>query len=286
MTRSVSWSILTFLPPARKSGGFLARHVGGIAFQHHGAAGPPLVLQETERAGAYRIADALVGRRRRQPRRHHDRQRRIGLAQHLEQQRERLLQHELEGLGIGGVERRGVGHQHLAQRVAHRPALERGHAILCGDRIAVVPLEAVAQHERPAELVGAAVVALDHLRLDLALLVHGEQHVEDVQAEGARDGRRDDMRIEDGDLRFEHHRHRLGRRARRAGPHQRGRPQARAAGQHRPTPQTVTHTDTPMLTGRQRSGDQGQRETGRSACFRQEDRPAKHRWRQDVAGGG
>ena len=227
---------------SQEIGRFLARHVGGIALQHHGAARSPLVLQETERAGADGIADALVGRRRGQPRRHHHRQGRIGLAQELEQQREGLLQHELEGLGIGSVERGRVVHQHLAQRITHRPALEGGHAILGADRIAVMPLEAVAQHERPGELVGAAVVALDHLRLDLAPLVHGEQHVEDVQAKGPRDGRRDGVRIEDGDLGFEHHRHRLRRRARPRWPDQRGRSQPRAAGQHRPTPQTVTHT--------------------------------------------
>ena len=71
---------LDVLAAGQEVGRSLARHVGGIALQHHGAAGPPLVLQETERAGADGIADALVGRRRRQPRRHHHRQRRIGFA--------------------------------------------------------------------------------------------------------------------------------------------------------------------------------------------------------------
>jgi hypothetical protein len=235
---------LHVLGPGEEVRRFLARHIGGVALQHHGVARPPLVLEEAERTRTDRVADALVGRRRGEPGRHHHRQRRVGLAQHLEQQRERLLQHQLEGLGIGRRELFRVGHQHLAQRVAHRPALEGGHAILGRDRAAVVPLEAVAQGEGPGELVGAAVVALDHLWLDLALLVHGEQHVEDMQAECTGDGGGDDVRIEDRHLRFQHHRQRL-RCPRLAWPDQRRRRQRRAACHRRPAPKSTYAHPTP-----------------------------------------
>ncbi len=209
---------------------FLARHIGRIALQHHGIAWPPLILEEAERTRADRIADALVRRRCREPCRHHYGQRRVGLAQHIEEQRERLLEDQSDRLRILGLKRFGIRHQHLAQRIADRPPPQRGDAILGRHGISIMPLQAIAQHEAPDELVGARLVAFDHLRLDLALLVHGKQHVEDMQSERSGDRRGDDMGIEDGDLGLENHRQRPGR-PRFPRPDQRGARQCSAASQ-------------------------------------------------------
>ena len=62
------------------------------------------------------------------------------------------------------------------------PALDRGDAVGRRDRLAVMPFEAVAQGEGVGELVGRDVVLVDHLRLDLELLVHREQRVPDEVA--------------------------------------------------------------------------------------------------------
>ena len=99
-----------------------ARHVVGIALQHHRVAGPPLVLEETN--GPEPTIRRCAGRPARgDPLRHHERQRRVGLAEHLEHQRKRLLQGEVEGLGVVGVERAVSAISILPQRVRAPPAL-------------------------------------------------------------------------------------------------------------------------------------------------------------------
>ena len=228
------------LAAGEEVGLLLARHVVGIAFQHHRIARPPLALDEAERSRADRLGDALVARRGGETFRQHDRQRRVRLAQHVEQERERLLEDEFEGLGVDGIERGHVGQQHLAQRIAPRPSLQRGHAIGGRHRRAVVPLEAIAQGEGPGELVGAGLPAVDHLRLDLAGLVHREQRVEDMQREGPGDVHRRGMGIEDRDLGLQDDRQRfLG--ARRLRLEQRRSRQHQAARQRR-TPPKITKT--------------------------------------------
>ena len=128
-----------------------------------------------------------------------------GLGERLQHDAGRRLQHELEGLG---VDRLGLGHlgpQDLAQRIAHRPALERGQHVLGRDGLAVVELEPVAQREGPGELVGRDVPLVDHLRLDLQVVVEREQRVVDHVAVVAHDEGRGPDRIEDLEVRVHDH---------------------------------------------------------------------------------
>ena len=79
----------------------------------------------------------------------------LRLAERVEHQAVGLLQHHLEGLGVDCLELLHEVHELEAHRVALAPALDRGDAILRGDRLAVVPLQPVAQGEGPHRLVGA-----------------------------------------------------------------------------------------------------------------------------------
>ena len=153
-------------------------------------AGLPFVLLEDERARAGVVVDLLVGIGLGDPLGHHEGHVGRGLAQRLEHQAERLLEHDREGLVVERLDLADRGHQLLAERVARRPALDRGDAVLGGDRLAVVPFEAVAQGEGPGQLVGRGLVLVDHLRLDLAVGILGEQHVVDHVAVIAGDERR------------------------------------------------------------------------------------------------
>ncbi len=119
------------------------------------------------------------------------------LAQRLQHDAGRRLEHDLEGLGIDGFDVDHLGPEHLPQRIAHRPALERGDDVRRRDRRAVVEFETVAQGEGPGELVVAHLPRVDHLRLDLEIAVQREQRVVDHVAVVADDvGGRPD-RIED-----------------------------------------------------------------------------------------
>ena len=100
---------------------------------------------------------------------------------------ELLLEHDLEGPGIDDLVLLQRLRELLAHRVARRPALQRGDAILRRHRLAVVPFQPVAQLEGPGQAVVAGRPAVDHLRLDLELLVHGEQRVVEHVAVIARD---------------------------------------------------------------------------------------------------
>jgi hypothetical protein len=66
-------------------------------------------------------------------------------------------------------------------------ALDRGDAIGCAHRLAVMPLEAVAQREGVGQFVVADFPLLDHLWVRLKILVDRKQGVEDEIAEIAGD---------------------------------------------------------------------------------------------------
>ena len=172
-------STLTTLPPARPDGGLGARLVLGVLDVDDLLARLPFVGLEDERAGADHVLDLDLLHRVGFGRllRHHERHVRRRLAERLQHQAVRLLHLHLEGLGVDDLEALDRAHHLLAHRIAGGPALDRGDAILGGDRLAVVPFEAVAQREGPGELVGRDVVLVDHLRLHVELLVHGEQRV-------------------------------------------------------------------------------------------------------------
>jgi hypothetical protein len=68
-----------------------------------------------------------------------------------------------------------------------------------------VPFEAVAQRERPGELVAAHAPFVDHLRLDLQLFVEREQRVVDHHAVVGADERRGPDGIDDLEVGVERH---------------------------------------------------------------------------------
>src|SRR6185295_9660943 len=91
-------------------------------------------------------------------------------------------------------------HELLAHGIARGPALDRGNAILGGYRLAIVPLQSVAQGEAIGEPVGRNLRAVDHLWPDLAVRISGEQSVVDHVAVvahdvGAAPDRIDDLEI-------------------------------------------------------------------------------------------
>ena len=75
--------------------------------------------------------------------------------------------------------------------------------------VAVAPHQTVTQGEGPGELVGRHLPLVDHLRLDLQLLVEGEQRVPDQVAEAALDVGGGPDRIEDLQIRVHHRPDRL-----------------------------------------------------------------------------
>jgi predicted amidohydrolase YtcJ len=96
----------------------------------------------------------------------------------------------------------------LEQRAAHgvalAPALQAGDDVVAGDRLAVVEFQALAQLEGPQPVVGAFGPALDHLRLDLGVLVGAEQGVVDhVAVVAAHVGGGPD-RVQDGQVGVRH----------------------------------------------------------------------------------
>ena len=178
-------------------------------------AGLPFVALEHERAGAGEIGDLGVRIGLGDALRHHERHVRGGLAEREDEQAGLLLELDREGLRVAGRHRVDEAHHLLAERIFRGPALDRGDAILRCDRGAVVPGKAVAQREGVGELVGRDVVLVDHLRLDLALLVHGEERVVDHVAVVARDVGGGPDRIDDLDVGV-HHRLEGGLRIRAA----------------------------------------------------------------------
>ena len=150
-------------------------------------AGFPLFFDEFERAGADRLWDLLVRVGLGQPLRHHERHVARQLAESIEDQRERRFQLYRECLVVDRLHLADGFHQLLAERVAFAPALDGGDAIGGAHRLAVMPLQPVAQDEAVAQLVVAGSPAIDHLRLRLEILVEREQRIEDQVTKIARD---------------------------------------------------------------------------------------------------
>ena len=146
-------------------------HVDGLV------AGLPLVLLEDEGPGAGGVRDLLSWRRLGDPLGHHEGDVRGGLAEGLQHQPRGLLEDDLEGFRAGDLEVLHEAHHLLAHGVLRPPALDRRHAILGGDGLAVMPHQPVAQRHGVGELVGAHLVLVHHLWADLALGVHGEERV-------------------------------------------------------------------------------------------------------------
>jgi hypothetical protein len=130
---------------------------------------------------------------------------RARLGQRLQHQAVRLLQLHLKGLVAFRLYARDERHQELAHAVLLAPALDRGDRILGGDRLAVVPRQAVPQRESVGQVVVADLIRPDHLRLNVHLLVEGKQGVVDHVAVVAADVRCGPDRIDDFEVRMHDH---------------------------------------------------------------------------------
>src|SRR5262249_35167000 len=118
------------------------------------------------------------------------------LAERLENEAERLSELERKGLLVLSGDPGRVGREELAERIALAPPLDRLDGILGDDGLTVVPLEAVTQRERPLHGLVRRRPLVDHLRLDLQILVGTEERVVDEIAVIASDVRRRPDRIE------------------------------------------------------------------------------------------
>lgn len=192
------------------------RDVARVPPQHHPVARAPLVAREGEGAGADDLGDARIAGGE-DAGGHDEGHRGVRLTQHLQHQRKRLLQGDAEAARILGPHRPHRRQQHAPEAVARGPSAQGDDAVLGRHRRAVVEGQAVAQGEAPFQPVGRDGVALRHLRPDRAAGILGEERVEDMIAEAARDRGRGRMGIEDHHLRFQHHRDGTGgaRQARR-----------------------------------------------------------------------
>ena len=179
-----------------------ARLVVGVLQVDRLLAGLPLVLLEDERARPRGVGDLRIGIGVGDALGHHERHVGAGLAQRVEHEPVRLLQHHPDRLVVGRRQLGDIGHQLLAHRVLGAPALERGDAVGGRHRRAVVPGEPVTQGERPGKLVGRGVPLLHHLRLELQLVVEGKQRVVDEIAVVLGDQRRGPDRIDDLEVRM------------------------------------------------------------------------------------
>ena len=158
---------------------------------------PPQVAAEDEGARADELGDLLVRRRVGHALGHDEGHQRRRLAERLQHQPVGFLQGEREGPGIDRLHLLREVHQLLAHGIARRPPLDRGDAVLGGDRLAVVEFQAVAQGEGVGELVAAHGPGVDHLRLDSEPAVDGEQRVVDHVAVVAHDVGGGPHRVED-----------------------------------------------------------------------------------------
>jgi hypothetical protein len=186
-------------------GGFGARFVKWIAVEDGALAGPPLGGVEDEGAGADDLRHGGAGIECGQPLRHHDRDRAAGLAEGVDDEGERALQVQHEGLRVGDADvLRGV-HQLGADRLAFGPAPDGGDAVLRGDRGAIAPDQAISQLERVGQPVVADLPALEHLRVVVAVAIDADEHVEDQIGEdpGGVDG--GDDRVEYLQFRVQRH---------------------------------------------------------------------------------
>ena len=166
-------------------------------------AGLPVLVPEGERPRAGEVGDLLVRVGVGDALRHHEGHVGAGLGERLEHEPVGLLERHPDGLFVRRLEAGDEGQELLPHGVAGPPALERGDAVLGRDRLAVMPCEPVPQGEGPGQLVGRDLVAIDHLRAHLELVVEREQGVVDHVAVVDGDQRRRPDRVDDLEVRVQ-----------------------------------------------------------------------------------
>ncbi len=181
--------------------GLLPRHVAIELLPGRAAARHVLVLQKPERSRTDDLRHRLERIGLRQPLRHDE-----GSpdGDRIDQQRERPLQRDLDGLVVREAPRIHRLRRGLSERVAHRPARQARRAVLRAHRLAVVEFQPIAQLDQIGEAVVGNRVALGHLRLRLLRRVHAEQRVPHHPSvvDGHRSG--GDDRIQHGQVRLRH----------------------------------------------------------------------------------
>ena len=179
-----------------------ARLVVGIAEIDDLLAGLPFVLLEDERPRARRVGNLLGDRSLGDPLGHDEGRNGGRLGQRLQHHAIGLLQDDLEGPVVERLHFLGLLAQQAAQRILGGEAPDRRQNVRRRHRLAVMPLQALAQLEGPGELVVAHRPALDHLRPRLELGIEREQRVVDEIAVIADDVGGCPDRIDDLEIRL------------------------------------------------------------------------------------
>ncbi len=135
------------LATGRSARRLVARDIAEIAGVDRLAARLPLVLDEPERSRSDDVLELLVGRGCCDASRHHKRHVERRLAERVDDGTEPFAQLQHEGLLVDCDDLRGLRHQQPTEAVLLAPALEGLDTVLGDDRLAVVPLETVAQRE-------------------------------------------------------------------------------------------------------------------------------------------
>ena len=192
-------------------GRLVARDIGLVAGIGRAGALDELAGQEAPGAAADHLGDRLVGRRRREPRRHDEGGAGGRLGQRVQQSGEGAVQADHQQPVLRRAPFRHRLGQHLAEAVAHRPALQRGDAVAGPHRLAIMEAQPVAQPDGPGQAIGRDRMPRRHLRPRLQLRIAPVQRVEDAVAMRGGDG----GRVED---RVQHRRRRLRHEAQGARP--------------------------------------------------------------------
>ena len=165
------------MPPARPEARLRPRLVLGVLEIDRLLAGLPFVLLEDEGAGAGVVLDLLVGVGLGDALGHHEGHDDGRLAERFEHRPELLLEHHLEGLGIDDLVVRSdcESFSPIESRTAQRFSEAMQSSAVTGvPSCHSSPSRSLKVQVSPSSLDTPGV---DHLRLDLELLVHGEQRV-------------------------------------------------------------------------------------------------------------
>ncbi len=167
------------LAASEPGGGFLPRHVISECLEHCSCPRHPFASHEAHRPRADIVGDLTEWVGRGDPRRHDKAARRCVLAQRQPQLREGLAQYPAEGAVIDGGEFVLDSLDHVARRIAHRPAFDAGDRVAREHRLAVMEFETRPQAESPGEPVRRHLFGFDHLTLQPQLVVDTVQHIVD-----------------------------------------------------------------------------------------------------------
>ena len=164
----------------------------------------PFIAHKAHRAGTNKFSHLLEGISSRQTLRHHERHRRVVLAERQQHLGIGRLQAPTEGTVINRHQFFLDRTDHLAHAITHRPAIEARHAIRRGHFRAVMPHQAFTQLEGPDLAVRRYFFAFDHLALGFQLVVKAVKRVPDQGGSIAHHILRAPDRVEVGQIGLRH----------------------------------------------------------------------------------